>query len=69
MLRVLGATSVMALVTYAAKTASSGHGLLTLLSVLGAGGVAYAGAAFLFDVAGVRTSVVSFLWPRSVPAE
>lgn len=69
MLRVLGATSVMALVTYAAKTASSGHGLLTLMSVLGAGGVAYAGAAFLFDVAGVRTSVVSFLWPRSVPAE
>jgi hypothetical protein len=69
MARVFAATSVMALVTYATKAASTGHGLLTLLSVLGGGGVAYAGAALLFDVAGLRTSVASFLWPRSVAAE
>ncbi|MDR3422646.1 MAG: oligosaccharide flippase family protein [Xanthobacteraceae bacterium] len=68
-LRVLAATSVMAAVTYAAKAASAGHGPLTLLCVLAGGGVAYAGAVLLFDVAGVRTSVASFLWPRSVPAE
>jgi O-antigen/teichoic acid export membrane protein len=67
--RVLAATSAMAAVTYATKAASAGHGLLTLLCLLAGGGIAYAGAALLLDVAGIRTLAASLLWPRSVPAE
>jgi hypothetical protein len=59
----------MAAVTYAAKAALAGHGLLTLLCLLVGGGIAYSGAALLLDVAGIRTLAASLLWPRSVPAE
>lgn len=69
MARVLASTVMMAGATYAAKATAGGHGLVTLLSMAGIGGLAYAGAAMLFDVAGVRSSAASLLWPRSVPAE
>lgn len=69
LLRVLASTSMMAAVVYITKIANAGHGLVTLLSMLGSGGVAYAGSAMLFDVAGIRTSVASFFYGRSVPAE
>jgi O-antigen/teichoic acid export membrane protein len=67
--RVLASTAVMALVTYAAEATSRGHGVLTLLIVGSAGGLAYAGAALLFDVAGVRSSITSLLWPRWAATE
>lgn len=67
--RVLAATVVMAAATYAAKTIAGGHGLVTLLSVAGAGGLAYASAAMLFDVAGIRAIIAGYLRPRSVAAE
>ncbi len=69
MARVLASTAMMAGATYAAKTTAGGHGLLSLLSMAGTGGLAYMGAAMLLDVAGVRSSIGSFLWPRSVAAE
>jgi O-antigen/teichoic acid export membrane protein len=65
MARVFAATAIMAMVTYAAKMASTPHGLLTLLSLGVAGGLAYAGAAALFDVAGVRSSIISSLLLRT----
>jgi hypothetical protein len=67
--RVLASTAIMALVTYTAEATSSGHGVLTLLIVGSAGSLAYAGAALLFDVAGVRSSITSLLWPRWAAAE
>jgi peptidoglycan biosynthesis protein MviN/MurJ (putative lipid II flippase) len=60
--RVFASTAVMSLVTYAAKTATSGHGVLTLLTAAGAGGLAYAGSGLLLDVAGVRSSVATLPW-------
>lgn len=64
--RVLASTAVMSLATYAAKSATSGHGVLTLLTAVGAGGVAYAGSALLLDVAGVRSLIAALpsLGPR-----
>jgi O-antigen/teichoic acid export membrane protein len=62
--RVFASTAIMAVVTYAAKTAINGHGLLSLIGVAAAGGVAYAGAAFLFDVGGVRSTTASFITLR-----
>lgn len=67
--RVAASTAIMALVTYAAQKASGGHGLLTLVVVGAAGGITYAGAALLFDVAGVRSSIGSLLWPRWAVAD
>ncbi|MDE1971946.1 MAG: lipopolysaccharide biosynthesis protein [Hyphomicrobiales bacterium] len=55
--RVFAATVFMAVVTYAAKTALAGHGLATLASVALLGGVSYAGAAILFNVAGIRATL------------
>jgi O-antigen/teichoic acid export membrane protein len=66
MARVLAATLAVAVVTYAVKSASGGQGFLTLLDLAAAGCVAYAVAALLFDVAGIRTMVVSFLGLRRV---
>ena len=68
LLHVLAATAVMAAVVYVTKIAEGGHGLVALMSMLGSGGVAYAGSAFLLDVAGIRTSLASF-YGRSIPAE
>lgn len=69
MARVFTCTAVMALITYAAQSASSGHGLATLVAVAASGGLAYAGAVMLLDVAGMRSSIASFLRPRFVAAE
>ncbi len=66
--RVFAATGVMAVVTYAAKTASPGYGLTVLLSVVLLGGIGYAGAAILFNVAGIRISLGQLL-RRSAPIE
>ena len=68
MTRVLAATLAVAAVTYAVKSASSGQGFLTLLSLAAAGCIAYAVAALLFDVAGIRSMVVSFLGVRRLAA-
>jgi O-antigen/teichoic acid export membrane protein len=69
MARVLASTAAMAAVTYAVKTVSGSHGFLALVGLAASGGLAYAAAAMLFDVAGVRTTVASFLWPRTIAAE
>jgi O-antigen/teichoic acid export membrane protein len=69
MARVFASTAVVAAVTYAAKSTSSGHGVPALLSLAASGCVAYVGAAMLFDVAGFRTAVASYLRPRKVAAE
>jgi O-antigen/teichoic acid export membrane protein len=66
MARVFAATAIMAAVTYAAKTASGDHGLPQLLGVVFSGGIAYAGAALLFDVAAIRTTITTFLRPRTL---
>jgi hypothetical protein len=66
--RVFAATAIMAVVTYAAKVALAGHGALTLLAMICSGGVAYLGSAVLFDVAGVKALIASFLWSRRVAA-
>ncbi len=68
MTRVLAATLAVASVTYAVKSASSGQGFLTLLSLAAAGCVAYAVAALLIDVAGIRSMAVSFLGVRRLAA-
>jgi O-antigen/teichoic acid export membrane protein len=67
--RVLAATAIMAMVTYAAKAALGGHGALALLGMTCGGGVAYLGSAIFFNVAGVRSLIAPFLRPRSVAAE
>ena len=69
MARVLAATTIMAMVTYAAKAALGGHGALALLGMSCGGGVAYLGSAVLLNVAGVRSMIVPFLSPRGVAAE
>ena len=66
--RVFAATAIMAAVTYAAKVALGGHGALTLLAMICGGGVAYLGSVVLFDVAGVKALITSFLWSRRVAA-
>jgi len=66
MVRVFAATAMMALVTYAAKAALGGHGVLALLGMVCGGGLAYLGSAALFDVAGVRSLIAPFLWPSRV---
>ncbi len=68
MARVLASTLAVAGVTYAIKSASSGQGFSALLSLAIAGVVSYAGAVLLFNVAGFRTMVVSFLGPRRLAA-
>ena len=69
MVRVLAATAIMAMVTYAAKAALGGHGALTLLGMTCSAGVAYLGSAVLLNVAGVRSLIAPFLWSRRVAAE
>jgi hypothetical protein len=69
MARVFASTAIMAVITYAAKATASGHGLLTLVAVAGAGGAAYACSALLFDLAGIRSSVSALRWPPRVAAE
>ena len=69
MVRVLASTAVMALLTYAAKAASSGHGFSTLIIMAGVGGVAYACAALLLDLAGIRSALNASVWQRRVAAE
>jgi O-antigen/teichoic acid export membrane protein len=64
MLRVCAATAALALFTYAAKITSGGHGPLTLVTMMAAGGGAYACAAFLLDLAGIRSSVSALRWLR-----
>lgn len=60
--RVAAATAIMALVTYAARTAFGGNGIPALLGIAASGGIAYAGAAILLDVAGVRRLIGSLLY-------
>jgi len=69
MVRVFAATAIMAVVSYAIKATSGGDGLLALLSLGAGGGLAYAGAAILFDVAGVRTGLSSLWRPGYVAAK
>jgi O-antigen/teichoic acid export membrane protein len=69
MIRVLVSTAIMAAATYAVKALSGDHGLLALLSSGAGGGLAYAGAAMLFNVAGIRSTIGSLLRPLSVAAE
>jgi O-antigen/teichoic acid export membrane protein len=61
MARVFAATGVMAAATFALKVAPSDHGLLQLFGVVLVSGMAYAGAALVFDVAGFRSSIIAFL--------
>ena len=68
MARVFAATATLAVATYAVRSPSSGHGLLTLFVEFCAGGIAYAGAAVLFDVAGIR-SMIGLSRSRWVAAE
>jgi len=63
MARVFAATALMAVVTYAAKSIAPGQGLAALFCVAAAGGVAYAGAALLLDLAGIRSSIAAALSP------
>jgi O-antigen/teichoic acid export membrane protein len=59
--RVAVATLVMGLAVYAAKTAMGGHGgLWVLAGEVCCGGLAYAAAAIMLDVAGVRQMIGSF---------
>jgi O-antigen/teichoic acid export membrane protein len=69
MARVLASTALVAVVTYAIKSTLTGHGIPALLSLAVSGGGAYAGAALLFDVAGIRTAVASLLRPHKMAAE
>jgi O-antigen/teichoic acid export membrane protein len=69
MARVFGSAAIMGAVTYVAKLASSGHGVLSLLTVMIAGGLAYGAAVLVFDVASIRSSIRSYLRPRWVAAE
>ncbi len=64
--RVAAATAVMAIVTFAAKTALGGHGPFALVGMICAASVAYLSSAVLFDVVGVRSLINPFLWPRRV---
>ncbi len=66
--RVFASTAIMAVVTYGAKTAANGHGLVTLVIVAVAGGAAYACSALVFDLAGIRSSL-NALRPSRVAAE
>jgi O-antigen/teichoic acid export membrane protein len=59
MARVFACTAIMAVVTYAAKTVVPAQGLAALIAVAAAGGIAYAVAALLFDLAGIRTTITS----------
>ncbi len=69
MARVLAATLAVAVVTYAVKSASGGQGVSMLLGLAIAGCFSYATAALLFDVAGIRTMVASFLRLGRLAAE
>jgi O-antigen/teichoic acid export membrane protein len=69
MARVFASTAVMALVTYVAKTTMNGHGVWSLIGITAASGTAYAAAALLFDVAGVRSSITQLFRPQVVAAE
>jgi O-antigen/teichoic acid export membrane protein len=60
--RVMAATAIMALVTYEAKLASGGQGWTALLAAFGGGGLAYAGAAIVFNVANTRRLIGTWLW-------
>jgi O-antigen/teichoic acid export membrane protein len=62
--RVFAATALMAAMTYATNVSSNDHGVLGLLGVVFISGIAYAGAALLFDVAAVRTSILAVLRSR-----
>ena len=66
--RVLVSTLAVAVVTYAVKSATGGQGFSALLSLATAGAVSYAGAVMLFDVAGIRTMIVSLLRLRRFAA-
>jgi O-antigen/teichoic acid export membrane protein len=68
MARVFAATAVMAAITYAAKSTSHDHSVLGLLGVVFTSGLAYAGAAVVFDVAAIRSSIGAFL-RASAPKE
>jgi O-antigen/teichoic acid export membrane protein len=59
--RVGAATSVMAIVAYGAQTLVGQHGLGALIITAASSGLAYAGAAVLLDVAGIRTMLASLL--------
>jgi O-antigen/teichoic acid export membrane protein len=68
MVRVLASTFAVAAATYVVKSASGGQGFSALLSLAAAGVVSYAGAVMLFNVAGMRTMVASFLGLRRLAA-
>ncbi|ABD86239.1 lipopolysaccharide biosynthesis protein [Rhodopseudomonas palustris] len=58
---VLLASAVMGVAIYATRSAVGGTGLISLMTVSAAGGVAYAAAAWLLNVVRIRTSMSSFL--------
>jgi hypothetical protein len=51
----------MAIAIIAVRSQVNGTGLLSLIAVSLAGGIAYAGAALLFNVANARTLTLRFL--------
>lgn len=63
--RVFISTAIMALVTYAAKMVAPDHGLPALICMAAAGGLAFAGAALVLDLAGVRSSIAAALSSRA----
>lgn len=69
MLRVLASAAVLGAASYAATSLAGGHGPLALASTLAAGGIAYAVAAVLLDVANIRSLIASRLRPGLAPAE
>lgn len=62
--RVLISTAIMSLATYSVRVIADGHGIMTLLALAAVGGGAYAGAALVFDVAGIRSTIMSLHLPR-----
>jgi O-antigen/teichoic acid export membrane protein len=57
---VLASTAVMGAAIYLVQREPAGSFLLQLIYATGAGGLAYAASAWLFDVARIRTSVLAF---------
>ena len=58
---VAASAAIMAVAIIAARSQVNGTGLLSLIAVSLAGGIAYAGAALLFNVANARTLTLRFL--------
>ena len=64
---VIASVTIMAGVILLTRIEVHGTGLYSLLTVSLAGGAAYAGAAWLFDVARIRTVSMKFIRSRTQP--